>query len=122
MGMAGVGREGGHGARREGKKVASAASLADAAVPSVPADSDTLTLRPFGNARPDSINHADNFVTGDPREFEAGISSLFDKRIAMADAAGLDFDTHRCGTGLGNFPCCNFERPVRTGDLHDAHF
>ena len=40
----------------------------------------------------------------------------------MADAAGLDFDSHPTSFWFGNIPFNDFERSFRTRDLHDAHF
>jgi hypothetical protein len=40
----------------------------------------------------------------------------------VANAAGLDFDPHLAGAGLGNFAFNDFKRSARAGDLGSAHF
>src|SRR5439155_6289108 len=52
---------------------------------------------------------------------QAGPMTFLHQRIAVTDAAGLDFDPHPAGGGLGNFTFNDFKRPVWTGDLGGTH-
>lgn len=60
-------------------------------------------------------------MTGDARVLETGPVTFDDERIAVADAAGLDFDPHRTGAGRWDFAFDDFKGTVGTGDLGDTH-
>jgi hypothetical protein len=60
-------------------------------------------------------------VAGHARILEAGPVPFLHERIAVTDAAGLDFDPDLTGPGLGNFAFNDFKRPAGAGDLGSAH-
>src|SRR5262249_35257609 len=52
---------------------------------------------------------------------EAGHRTVFDQRVAVADAARVHLDAHRACTGIWNGALRDLERTVRTGNLDDSH-
>jgi hypothetical protein len=89
---------------------------------SMPADADALAGFELCHACAHGIENADDFVAGHTRILDAGHMTFLCERIAMADAAGLDFDPHLAGTRLGNFAFNDFKRPAGTGNLDSTHF
>ena len=47
--------------------------------------------------------------------------TFFHERMAMADTAGLDFDSNPARAGLRNVAFDELKRSARTGDLGDTH-
>jgi hypothetical protein len=74
----------------------------------VPADSHALTGRPTDDAGADGVDHADRFMPGHARILKARPQIPFDEHVAVADAACLDSDPHRAGTGVGDRPLNEF--------------
>ena len=105
-----------------GEEIAAAAFIAMAAMFAMPADADALAGFPFRDARADGVDDADDFVAGDAGILNAGEQAGFGNGIAMANAAGLDFDPDGAGTGLGNFAFDEFKGSVGFGNLSSAHF
>ena len=91
------------------------------AVTAMPAHSDPLAQRPSGDVWTDRIDDSRNLVPRNARILEAGPGSLLGKRVAVADAAGLDFDAHRTRAGPRDFALDEFQGAIRADDLYDAH-
>ena len=62
-----------------------------------------------------------DFVSRDARVLDARPEALFGQRVAVADAAGLDLDSHRSSAGLRDFAFHEFERSLRVWDLNSTH-
>src|SRR5581483_5446434 len=93
VGIAAVAGEAGDKAKvQASKKFAAAAVVAIAAVAGVPADTDTVADIPALHARTDFIDNADDLVAGDARVLDAGVETVLGNGVAVADAAGLNFD------------------------------
>jgi hypothetical protein len=92
------------------------------AIAAMPANANALADIPLGDALPQRINGSDNLVTRHTRILNAGQEPVLDDRIAVADSAGLDFDSHRIGRWIGYGTFDYFEGAARAGDLSDAHF
>src|SRR5713101_1950647 len=60
-------------------------------------------------------------MAGHARILQAGPVAFLDQRIAVADATGLDFDSHPAGARLGNFTFDDFKWPAGTADLRGTH-
>jgi hypothetical protein len=48
--------------------------------------------------------------------------TFFDERVAVTDAAGLDFNSNLIAAGLGNVSLDQFEIAARFADLNSFHF
>ena len=92
------------------------------AMPAVPAYPRALATFPLCDARAHGIHDPDHFMAGDSRILQSRPVAIFHQRIAVADAAGLDFDSHPAGSRLWNFTFNDFKRPPRAGDLRHTHF
>jgi len=75
----------------------------------MPAHAHALARFPFRNTRTHGIHDPDHFMAGHTRISQARPVAFLDQRIAVADAAGLDFDPHPVGARLGNFTFNDFE-------------
>src|SRR5205085_4131893 len=103
------------------EEVATPARIAVAAMAAVPADADTLTFRPTGDACTDRINQTSDLMSGNARILYARKAALLNNRVAVADAAGFDLDAHRASARLWHVALHEFKRAIRLTDLHDAH-
>jgi hypothetical protein len=104
-----------------GEKIPSATGDAIAAIPAIPSYTDTLAGSPSGDARPNSINEADDLMPRNSRVLDTWEGSLLCKRVAVADSAGLYFDSHPTRVRLRDFAFDKLEWSVRMRDLHDTH-
>src|SRR5581483_7076114 len=102
-------------------EVAAAAGLAGEAMPAVPSDADALSCAPLSDFRADLIYAPGNFVTGDAGVLNAGPIALFDEFIAVAYAAGFDFDANVTARGLRNRAVHDFEITTWLADLYGFH-
>jgi hypothetical protein len=78
----------------------------------VPAHANALAWFPLSDASTDCVYDADHFVAGHARILDSRPLTFFDERVAVADAAGLNFDSYLAWTGLWNFTFNQFERPA----------
>jgi hypothetical protein len=108
-------------AQLAGKELTAATSIAVPAVSAVPTDSDSLAICPFGNTRADGINDSNNLMPWNSRVLNIREGSCFNYRVATADPAGLDLDSHRSGTWLRDSALNKFEGSIRVRDLYDTH-
>ena len=88
----------------------------------MPADADPLPHCPSHDTRSDRIDDAGDFVPRDSGVLNAGEGSLFGKRVAVADASGLDLDSYRAGARLWDFALHELKRPIRARHLDNPHF
>ena len=93
----------------------------------VPADTNALTNRPSGDIGADGINASSYFMTGHARILKPRPETLFDERVAVANAARFDFHPNLSGArfrnrnehsrieGLGNTKRRSVRDVVKTG-------
>src|ERR1700679_3709036 len=84
---------------RAAEEISVAAVVAFTAMSAMPAHADALARLPLSDARAHGIHHADEFVPGHARIFDAWPMTFLHQRIAVANAARLDFDPHPAGGG-----------------------
>src|SRR5882672_12485627 len=90
-------------------KISPAAGFALETMPAVPAHADPLTLLPDRHAYAASVDHYSNLVARNARILNPRPIAFLHQRIAMANTAGLDLNTHLPRTGLRNLPLHNFK-------------
>ena len=66
----------------------------------------------------DGIDDAGDFMAGNARILDAGPMTQLGKRIAVANAAGLDANANLAGAGLGKLLLDEFECSAGGGNLH----
>ena len=103
-------------------EIAAAARRTVVAVASVPAEADALAGLEEGDVGADGVDDPGDFVAGGAGELDAGPVAFFGERVAVADAAGMNADTHVAGAGLGKFLFDELERTAGGGDLHGTAF
>jgi hypothetical protein len=103
-------------------EIAAAASIAGEIVATVPSHSYTLAGFPVGDVSTDGVDAAGNFVPRNARVLDAGPITFLDQRIAVADAAGFDFNADLVARGLGNISFDEFEVAAGFADLNCFHF
>jgi hypothetical protein len=103
-------------------EIAAAAGVASETMASVPSDPDALARFPVGDVGADGVDAACDFVSGNAWILEAGPMAFFDERVAVADAAGFDFNPDLSAAGFGNVPFDEFEITAGFADLDSLHF
>src|SRR4051812_10843294 len=88
-------------------------------VTAVPADAHALAGFPLRYVSADGVDEAGNFVARDTRVGQAGEVPFVRERIGMADAAGLDPDSHRASRWIDEFALNEFQL-AGLGDLDGA--
>src|SRR5271155_470191 len=83
-------------------EITATAGIAGEIVATVPSDAYALAWLPIRDVSADSVDAAGNFVSGNARILEAGPDALLHEDVAMADAAGFDFDSDLGAAGFGN--------------------
>ena len=71
--------------------------------------------------RPAGVSATDHFMTRHAWELESGPGAVFRERIAVADAAGFDFDSDFSASRFGNWTLDEFKWAAGTGNLNGAH-
>ena len=102
-------------------EIAAAAGIAGETMAAVPSDADALAGFPVGNFRADSVDAAGDFVSGNAWILEAGPMAFLNEDVAVADAAGFDFDPDLAAGGIGNVSFDEFEIAVGFADLDSLH-
>jgi len=97
------------------------AGVAMPAMSAVPPDPYSLAWRPSGDAGANRIDHPCHLMTRNSRVLNSRKSSLFDQRIAVADAACLHLDSDRSRTRFRYRPFNEFKGPIRVRDLCNTH-
>src|SRR5579883_199438 len=82
---------------------------------SVPSDTGAVAGLPWIAVPRDGVDHAGDFMPGRARINDTRITAVFGEAVAMADAAGLYFDSDRSGRRLGQGLFEQFK--IRTGSL-----
>jgi hypothetical protein len=102
-------------------KVAAAARVAGKTMTTVPAHADALARLPLSYVGADAVNASGDFVAGDAGILKAGPASFLYDCVAVADAAGFDFDAYLGGAGLWRRAFDDFEISAGLADLHYFH-
>ena len=84
----------------------------------VPAEAHTLAGLKERHIGTDGVDDPGNFMAGNARILDAGPMTQLGKRIAMADAAGLNANANVAGAGIGKLLLDEFECSAGGGDLH----
>ena len=71
---------------------------------------------------PEEKTPTDEFVARDSRVLYTGHVTFLGDRIAVANPAGFDLDSHRSRTGFRDLSLHQFKRSTRMRDLRDTHF
>jgi hypothetical protein len=87
----------------------------------VPSDSDALAWFPVRNIGADSVDAAGDFVSGDAGILDSGPIAFLNQRVAVADAAGFDFNSDLGAAGVGNVSFDEFEVTAGFDDLNSLH-
>jgi hypothetical protein len=103
-------------------EIATAAIVAGEVVTTVPPDSNALAGFPVRNVCADCVDAACDFVSGNARILKAGEQSFLYHSVAVADAAGFDFDPDLVAAGFGDRTLDEFKAPTRFADLNGSHF
>jgi hypothetical protein len=90
-------------------------------VPAVPADADAVTRLPRQDAFAHRVHDAGNLVARHSGILDPRPQALLRQDIAMADAVGLDADSHLSRAGVRDLSFDQFERPARSSYLNRAH-
>src|SRR5215470_3747437 len=102
-------------------EITSSARQARPVLAAVPADADPFAFLPVAHTRPDLIDHADYFVSGNTWIRHTGKQTIFRDHIAMADSTRLNTNPHMSRSGLRNFTFHEFEIRTRLWYLHHFH-
>jgi hypothetical protein len=103
-------------------EIAAAAGVASETMTAVPSDADALAGFPVRNVSTDSVDAAGDFVSGNAWILEAGPMAFSYERVAVADAAGFDFNPDLAAARLGNISFDEFEITAGFADLDSLHF
>ncbi len=88
----------------------------------VPSHSYALAGFPVGYVGADGVDAAGDFVSGNAWILEAGPIAFLYQHVAVADAAGFDFDPDLVAGGLGDVSFDEFEITTGFADLDSFHF
>jgi hypothetical protein len=103
-------------------EIAAPAGIASETMAAVPSDADALAGFPVRNVGADSVDAAGNFMSRNAWILDAGPMAFFYERVAVADAAGLDFNPDLAAARLGNISFNEFESTAGFADLDSLHF
>ena len=103
-------------------EVAAATGIASEIMTAMPSDSDALARFPVGDVGAYGIDAAGDFVSGNAWILDAGPIAFLHEQIAVADAAGLDFDPDLVAGGIGNVSFDELEITSGLADLDSFHF
>jgi hypothetical protein len=103
-------------------EIAAAAEITGEIMAAVPSYADSLAGFPVSNVGTDGVDAAGDFVPGNAWILKAGPLAFLYERVAVADAAGFDFDPDLVAAGLGNVSFDEFEITAGLADLHSFHF
>ena len=92
-----------------------------AALAAEPTHSDALTDVPANDTRPDGIDHARDLMAGRAWIHQAGKTSVLGFRIAVADAARLDMNSHLACVGFRHIALDQLERTSRKFNFDRTH-
>ena len=87
----------------------------------MPSQADPIPGLPERDVGAECVDASGNLVAGHARILNAGPVSLFHQRIAVADAAGLNFNAHLPAAGLRNGTLDDFKISTGLADLDGFH-
>jgi hypothetical protein len=87
----------------------------------MPADAYALLWPPCAHVVADGIDVSRNFMPGHTGILQARPETVFDKHVAMANAARLDFHAYVPGAGLRDFALDHFPVSPGLADLRRLH-
>jgi hypothetical protein len=99
-------------------EVAAAAGIAVVAMTAVPTQTDPLAGLEHGNIRPNCVEDSGDLVAWNAGVLNAGPEAQLGKRIAVANAAGLDTDSNVSRARLGELALDNLKVSAGGGHLH----
>src|ERR1700683_3860276 len=106
---------------RAGYEIAAPAGFANAAMAGLPSDAYPIADFPRLSVFSERIDHAGDLVTGRTWIDDSRKEAVFGYRIAMTDAAGLNFDSNGSGAGLAGPLLGQFEFSTRAIHLYFFH-
>lgn len=102
-------------------ELTAAARIALEAVPAMPAHAHAIAGLPRRDLVANGIDAPRDLVTGNPREFDAGIGTGLDEHVAVAHAAGLDLDPDPAARRRGDVSLDDLEGSIGSADLDGFH-
>jgi hypothetical protein len=102
-------------------EVASAAGIAGEAMAAVPSDSHAMAGFPVGDVGADGVDAPGNFVAGNAWILNAGPMAFLYECVAVADAAGFDFNSDLIAGGFGDGSFYELEITAGFADLDSLH-
>jgi hypothetical protein len=102
-------------------EVAATAGIAGETMAAVPTDSYALAGFPVADAGADGVDAAGNFVPGNAWVLQAGPMAFLYECVAVADAAGFDFNPDLVAGGFGDGSFDEFEITAGFADLDSFH-
>ena len=87
----------------------------------VPAHADALARLPVGHVGADRLDGADDFMPRDTGILNR-VCAHHGEHVAVADAAGVNFEQDVAWTGFGNIALDQLDGTVGLGDLGNLHF
>ncbi len=121
LGISAVESDAGHLTGLAREEIAASAEIALPTIAAVPPNPHALTPGQPCHTGTHRVDHTRDFVTGNSRIRYARKDSLFDDRIAVADAASLDLDSNPALAWLGHRSVHDLNWPFRLGDLSGSH-
>jgi hypothetical protein len=102
-------------------EIAAAAGIAGETMAAVPSDSDALAGFPVSDIGADGVDAAGDFVSGNARILNVRPMAFLYERVAVADAAGFDFDPKLAAAGVRNVSFNEFQITAGFADLDSLH-
>src|SRR4051812_35087738 len=104
------------------REIAAPAWVANKTMTAMPADSDSLTLRPWHDIASDRVDATGNFMTRHTWILNARPETVLHQDIAVANATRLHFHANLPRAWLRNFALHQFPIPAGFADLRRLHF
>ena len=98
-----------------------AAGVALKAVSAMPSHTDSLPWLPQRYVGANRVDASGDLVAGDARILKSRPDPFFDQRVAVADAAGLDLNSHLAAARMGDRTLDEFEISAWLADLDCSH-
>ncbi len=102
-------------------ELTAAAGIANETMPSMPAYASALAGLPERHVRPYRVNSPSNFMPGHARVPQSRPVSLFYQQVAVANAAGLDLNSHLAPAWVRDRALDEFEISSGAAYLDDFH-
>src|SRR4051812_35973480 len=102
-------------------EISPAARFANKAMPAMPAHADSLPDLPTRDVRAQRVNFPGDLMSRDAWKLQPRPEAILHQHVAVANAAGFDFDPHLARSWLRNVPLDQFPFTLRFADLHYLH-